>query len=140
MVYSPWGSPGKSTRVGCHSLLQGIFPTQGSNPVSYISRQILYCLNHQGNPQGNHQRSWDRSSGRTILLKVMKGLLQPLFLPDRYVPSPERDGGLLMLTQQVQEGLLQARPLDGTELPQTHLEGPWLTCGARVFPARSCRC
>ena len=28
----PWDSPGKNTGVGCHSLLQGIFPTQGSNP------------------------------------------------------------------------------------------------------------
>ena len=27
----PWDSPGKETGVGCHSLLQGIFPTQGSN-------------------------------------------------------------------------------------------------------------
>ena len=25
-------SPGKNTGVGCHFLLQGIFPTQGSNP------------------------------------------------------------------------------------------------------------
>ena len=29
----PWDFPGKSTGVGCHFLLQGIFPTQGSNPV-----------------------------------------------------------------------------------------------------------
>ena len=28
----PWDSPGKNTGVGCHSLLQGIFLTQGSNP------------------------------------------------------------------------------------------------------------
>ena len=28
----PWDSPGKNTEVGCHSLLQGIFPTQGWNP------------------------------------------------------------------------------------------------------------
>ena len=28
----PWDSPGKDTGVGCHFLLQGIFPTQGSNP------------------------------------------------------------------------------------------------------------
>ena len=28
----PWDSPGKNTRVGCHFLLQGILPTQGSNP------------------------------------------------------------------------------------------------------------
>ena len=27
-----WDSPGKNTGVGCHFLLQGIFPTQGSNP------------------------------------------------------------------------------------------------------------
>ena len=28
----PWDSPGKNTEVGCKALLQGIFPTQGSNP------------------------------------------------------------------------------------------------------------
>ena len=27
----PWDSPGKNTGVGCHALLQGIFPTQGLN-------------------------------------------------------------------------------------------------------------
>ena len=27
----PWDSPGRNTGVGCHALLQGIFPTQGSN-------------------------------------------------------------------------------------------------------------
>ena len=31
MLLCPWDSPGKSTEVGCHALLQGIFPTQGSN-------------------------------------------------------------------------------------------------------------
>ena len=31
-LYSPWNSPGQNTRMGCLSLLQGIFPTQGSNP------------------------------------------------------------------------------------------------------------
>ena len=36
----PWNSPGKSTGVGCHSLLQGIFPTQGSNPALLHCRQI----------------------------------------------------------------------------------------------------
>ena len=34
----PWDSPGKNTGVGCHALLQGIFPTQGSNP-SLLNRQ-----------------------------------------------------------------------------------------------------
>ena len=44
-------STGKNMRVGCHALLQGIFPTQGSNPSLLHCKQILYCLNHhQGNP------------------------------------------------------------------------------------------
>ena len=34
---SPWDSPGKNTRVGCHALLQGTFLTQGSNPMSLMS-------------------------------------------------------------------------------------------------------
>ena len=46
----PWDFPGKSTRVGCHFLLQRIFPTQGSNPGLLHCRWILYCLRHQGSP------------------------------------------------------------------------------------------
>ena len=40
-------SPGKNTGVGCHALLQGIFPSQGSNPGLPHGRQILYHLSHQ---------------------------------------------------------------------------------------------
>ena len=40
--------PGKITGVGCHSLLQGIFPTHGSNSRLRHCGQILYCLSHQG--------------------------------------------------------------------------------------------
>ena len=36
----PWNSPGRSTKVGNHSLLQGIFPTWGSNPGLLQCRQI----------------------------------------------------------------------------------------------------
>ena len=44
----PWNFPGKNTRVGCHFFLQGIFPTQESNPGLLHCKQILYCLSHQG--------------------------------------------------------------------------------------------
>ena len=44
----PWDFPGKSTGVGCHFLLQRIFPTQGSNPGLLHCRQLLYPLSHQG--------------------------------------------------------------------------------------------
>ena len=41
-------SPGKNTGVGGHALLQGIFPTQGSNPGLPHCGQTLYHLSHQG--------------------------------------------------------------------------------------------
>ena len=47
---SPWNSPGQNTRVGCHSLLQGIFPAQGSNPGLPHCRWILYQQSHTGSP------------------------------------------------------------------------------------------
>ena len=37
-------------RLGCHALLQGIFPTQGMNPGLSHCRRILYCLSPQGSP------------------------------------------------------------------------------------------
>ena len=40
-------SPGKNTRVGCHALLQGIFPTQILNPGLRHCRWILYHMSHQ---------------------------------------------------------------------------------------------
>ena len=49
-LYRPWTFPGQNTGVRSHSLLQGIFPTQGSNPGLLHCRQILYQLSHQGNP------------------------------------------------------------------------------------------
>ena len=39
IAHRPWNFPGKNTKVGCHSLLLGIFPTQGSNPS-------VLCLLH----------------------------------------------------------------------------------------------
>ena len=50
-LYSPWNSPGQNTAVGSLSLLQGIFPTQGSNPGLLQCRRILYQLSHKGSPR-----------------------------------------------------------------------------------------
>ena len=54
-------SPVKNSRVGCHALLQGIFPTQGSNSVLPHCRQILYhqgknFLSHQGSPSCTREK------------------------------------------------------------------------------------
>ena len=45
-LFCPWNSPGKNTAVGCHSLLQGIFPIQGLNLDLLHCRQILNYLSH----------------------------------------------------------------------------------------------
>ena len=39
-------SPGKNTGVSCRALLQGIFPTQGSNPGLPHCSRIVYHLSH----------------------------------------------------------------------------------------------
>ena len=39
----PWGSPGKSTWMGCHALLQGVFLTRGSDPRLLRCRWVS-CL------------------------------------------------------------------------------------------------
>ena len=44
----PWDSPGKNTWMSCHSLLQGIFLTQVSNPGLLCCRQTLYRLSYEG--------------------------------------------------------------------------------------------
>ena len=47
----PWDSPGENTGMGCHALLQGIFPTQGSNPrllSLWIGWWVLYYYCHLG--------------------------------------------------------------------------------------------
>ena len=43
-------SSGKNTGEGCYALLEGIFPTQGSNIGLPHCRQMLYHLSHQGSP------------------------------------------------------------------------------------------
>ena len=50
-LYCPWNSPGQNTGVGSHSLLQGIFPTQGSNSGLLHCGQILYQLSHKRSPR-----------------------------------------------------------------------------------------
>ena len=63
-LYRPWNSPGQNTEVGSCSLLQGIFPTQGSNPGLLHWRWILYQLSHKGSP-----RTWTCS---TVLENMSK--------------------------------------------------------------------
>ena len=77
-LYSLWISPGKNTGVCSLSFLQGIFPTQGSNPGLPHCRQILYHLSHQGSPRilgwvdytFSSKSSWPRNPTRVSSLQA----------------------------------------------------------------------
>ena len=71
-------SLGKNTGVGCHAVLQRIFPTLGSNPGFPHCRKILYQLSHQGSPRilewtaypFSRGSSWPRNRTRSPVLQV----------------------------------------------------------------------
>ena len=62
-LHSPWNTPGWNTGVGSLSLLQGIFPTQGSNPGLLHCKWILYQLSHKGSPRILEWVAYPFSSG-----------------------------------------------------------------------------
>ena len=72
----PWDSLGKNIGVGCHALLQGIFPTQGLNPSLSHCKRILYHLSHLLKLYPNlkkkkkKKRSWYNSAGNWIQLSL----------------------------------------------------------------------
>ena len=86
-------SPDKNTGVGCHALLQGIFPTQGSNPDLPHCRQILYPLSHQGSPS---VYGWlPKSSSLDLLSKIQNCISNCFFdisiLGPNQHPCPNRN-------------------------------------------------
>ena len=73
-LYSPWNSPGQNTGVRSHSLLQGIFPTQGLNAGLLCllnCRQIIYHLSHQGSSKGLEIR-YKFNITNIRILKILK--------------------------------------------------------------------
>ena len=62
-LYSPWNSLGQNNGVSSLSLLQGIFPTQVSNPGLPHCRWILYQLSHQESPRILEWVAYPFSSG-----------------------------------------------------------------------------
>ena len=99
MDYSPSGfsvhgdSPGKNTGVGCHALLQGIFPTQGQNPGLLHCKWILYHLSHQRSPRTLEWFPFSRGTCPTQEFKpVSPALLQADSLPAELPEKPMESG------------------------------------------------
>ena len=70
--YRPWNSPGQNTGVGTLSLLQGIFPTQGSNPGLPHCRQILNQLSHKGSLSFWLNHTWN-FTGIWVCISARRG-------------------------------------------------------------------
>ena len=62
-LYNPWNSPGQNTGVGSLPFIQGLFPTQGSNPGLPHCRWILYQLSYKGSPRVLEWVAYPFSSG-----------------------------------------------------------------------------
>ena len=76
---SPWNSLGQNTGVGSLSLLQGIFPTQGSNPGLPHCRRILYQLSHKTAVFSHKSGGW--KSKIKVLAMLISGMTSLLSLP-----------------------------------------------------------
>ena len=74
-LYGPWNSASQNTGVDSLSLLQRIFPIQGSNPGLPLCRRILYQLSHKGSlkvKEGN-----EKSGLNSTFNKLTSWLLVP---------------------------------------------------------------
>ena len=77
-----WNSLGQDSGVGSLSLLQGIFPTQGSNPGLLPCKQIVDCLSYKGSP--------NLYLGPLLFGPVSPGHQSPLIYPqDIMQPHPQ---------------------------------------------------
>ena len=133
-LYSTWNSPGQNTGVGSLSLLQGIFPAQGSNPGVLRWRRILYQLSHKGSPDipRNHPKiknmspsTWPQvlpsvaqcSSFCTIF--VREGWCPRPQAPQAHMCTPSLNCALSLTRSFQQQGLSKGRALS------TFQTSPW---------------
>ena len=82
-------SQGKNTGVGCHALLQRIFPTQRSNPGLPHCRQILYHLRYQGSPRMLEWVAYPFSRGPNPGIRLGSPSLQVDSLPAELLGKPQ---------------------------------------------------
>ena len=69
----PWDFPGNNTGVGCHFFLQGIFPTQGSEPLSPASAGGFFTPEPSGRPHSrtDHPRKERKENLQAPWLKLV---------------------------------------------------------------------
>ena len=88
-LHSPCNSPGQNTGVGSCSVLQGTFPTQGSNPGLPHCRRIIYQLSHEESPRILEWAAYPLSRGPSPCSEdsVDTMMVFPAVPPARYQPQ-----------------------------------------------------
>ena len=82
-------SPGKNTGMDYHSLIQGIFPTQGLNPGLLHCRQTLYCLSYKEAPIDPISLAYLQSSNPLFTTRVQASMtLYQTVAKSSFLPSP----------------------------------------------------
>ena len=118
-------SPGKNAGVCCHTLLQGIFPTQGSNPGLPHCRRILYHLSHQWSPRilewvaypSSRGSSWPRNRTRV-------SCIASCFFTS-WATSEAPESALLFLNTNQSDLAAAAATWNQTEESSNCGRGPW---------------
>ena len=87
ILFLNWNSPGQNTGVDSLSLLQGIFPTQGSNPGLPHCRRILYQLSHKGSPLSKQPNTKGKMLQEDKSY-ILHGDRDPLLFPPFYSHRP----------------------------------------------------
>ena len=119
----------KNTGVGCHFLLQEIFPTQGSNPGLLHCRQIFFFhLSHQGS-----QKAWDLTDQLTLTYTGVGGVFQV----ELVVKNPLAKAGDIRDTDSIpglgrSPGWGHGNPLQYSCLENPMDRGPWWATVHRV--------
>ena len=92
----PWDFSGKNTGVGCHLLLQGIFPNQGSNPSLLYLLHCRHTFYHCTTWDTGH--SWD--SSQLYLLSLEMAMAPQSSALAWKIPRTEEPGGLQSMGSQ----------------------------------------
>ena len=98
----------KNTVMGCHCLLQGIFPMQESNPGLLHCRQILYRLSYEGSPAISQSCSNSCPLSQWCCLTISCSVIPLLLLPSIYLlPDASQHQGAKVLELRLQQHSFQ---------------------------------
>ena len=139
MLLCPWDFLGKSTGVGCHFLLQGIFLTQGWNPGLLHCRQVLYHLSHQGSLlKSTHLTPVVHTTVWEILVNRTAFFLSPVNVLGRYFGKLWSSWSISK-TQKIRKHAQEASgkaqiKTEGPYVPQVVPSQPYSTSEFQMFP------